>query len=104
MLRCFRPQGPGSWELEASWQVEAGDPKLAEQAVRHVLTNSKRGHEEALRLARSMKLNAFADEALAIALSNERDQVLRQTALGYLQLAPGKVRARPFARSAFRCS
>ena len=72
--------------------LEAGDPKLAEQAVRHVLTNSKRGHEEALRLARSMKLAGFADAALAIATSGERDQVLRQTALAYLQLAPGKTR------------
>lgn len=69
-----------------------GDPALAKAAIRHVLTRTNRGHEEALRLARSMKLPDFADEALAIAGDAKRDQVVRQAALLYLQLAPGNVR------------
>jgi hypothetical protein len=69
-----------------------GNRANAEAAVRHVLTRTSRGYEEALRLARSMKLTGFADEALAIAGDAQRDQVVRQAALYYLQLAPGNVR------------
>lgn len=71
-----------------------GDPARARQAVAHVLLKSKRGHEEALRLAYEAKLDGFFDQAVAIALDPARDQIVRQAALRYLQLAPGRVRLR----------
>ncbi len=72
--------------------LEHGDPQRARQAVSHVLGNSKRGCEEALRLARGMKLEGFDEQALQIALDKNRDQILRQSAMFYLQLADGKWR------------
>jgi hypothetical protein len=72
--------------------LRRGDPEKARQAVQHVLTKSERGYEEALRLAHELKLAGFEDEALRIALDTERDQILRQTAMLYLQLAEGKQR------------
>lgn len=70
-----------------------GDPDRARQAVRHIL-GTARGHEEALRLARDLKLKGFGEEALRIALNGEREQIVRQSALLYLQLADGKTRRR----------
>lgn len=86
-------------ETDAYDYIDVAMPVLAEgnrdkavKAIKHVLTRTQRGHEEALRLARSMKLPGFADEALAIAGDAKRDQVVRQAALLYLQLATGNVR------------
>jgi hypothetical protein len=72
--------------------LKRGDPERAKQAVKFILTKSERGHEEALRLARDLKLAGFEENALAIALDAERDQILRQTAMLYLQVADGKYR------------
>jgi hypothetical protein len=69
-----------------------GDPALARQAIRHVLDLAGRGREEALRLARQMKLDGFEKAALAIATDKKTDQILRQAALLYLSLAEGSVR------------
>lgn len=71
-----------------------GDPETAREAIRFVLDHSERGHEEALRLARNLKLAGFQEEALKIALDDGRDQILRQTAMLYLQQAEGKYRRR----------
>jgi len=68
-----------------------GKPALAQQAVRYLL-DGKQGHEEALRLARELKLPGFEGDALRIALDAQREQIVRQTALQYLQRADGKVR------------
>src|SRR5262249_40234101 len=72
--------------------LKRGDPDTAHKAVRHVLTKSERGHEEALRLAGGLKLAGFEEEALKIALDDQRDQILRQTAILYLGNARGKHR------------
>jgi len=72
--------------------LKKGDRDHAEKAIRHVLTSGKRGHEEALRLARERELSGFEPQALAIARDAQRDQVLRQTALLYLGRADGKTR------------
>jgi hypothetical protein len=72
--------------------LRRGDPEKAREAVKHVLTKCERGHEEALRLARELKLTGFEESALKIALDAERDQILRQTAILYLGGAEGKVR------------
>ncbi len=69
-----------------------GDPEKAREAVRHVLTKCERGHEEALRLARELKLTGFEEQALAIALDDKADQILRQTAILYLERSAGEVR------------
>jgi hypothetical protein len=74
--------------------LRQGDPDHARAAVRFVLDQSERGHEEALRLAHDRKLAGFEEDALKIALDNNRDQILRQTAMLYLQQAPGKYRRR----------
>jgi hypothetical protein len=74
--------------------LKRGDPGKARKAIRHILKESKRGHEEALRLARDLHLKGFEDDAVRIAQDNDRDLVLRQTALLYLQLADGKTRRR----------
>jgi hypothetical protein len=71
-----------------------GDSEKARTAIRFVLDRSDRGHEEALRLARDMQLAGFEEDAAAIALDNGRDQILRQTAMLYLQSADGKFRRR----------
>jgi len=73
--------------------LKQGDPERARQAVRHIL-GTARGHEEAFRLARDLKLKGFEDDALRIALDGEREQIVRQSALLYLQLADGKTRRR----------
>lgn len=72
--------------------LKRGDPEKARQAVRYVLSESDRGHEEALRLAHELKLKGFEADALKIAVDGQRDQILRQTAMHYLQLADGKSR------------
>jgi hypothetical protein len=74
--------------------LRSGDPKNARQAISHILTSSTRGQEEALRLARELQLTGFEEQAIQIALDSKRDQILRQTALFYLQLADGKTRRR----------
>jgi hypothetical protein len=74
--------------------LRRGDPEIARSAVRFVLDHSERGHEEALRLARDLKLIGFEEDALKIALDDGRDQVLRQTAMLYLQQAKGVYRRR----------
>jgi hypothetical protein len=74
--------------------LRAGDPKNARRAVGHILTASTRGQEEALRLARELGLTGFEEQAIHIALDGKRDQILRQTAILYLQLADGKTRRR----------
>lgn len=68
-----------------------GAAEKARRAIAHVL-KTERGHEEALRLARDLKLDGFPEPALAIALDAGRDQILRQTAMHYLQEAEGKYR------------
>jgi hypothetical protein len=73
--------------------LKQGDRDKAREAVRHVL-GTMRGHEEALRLARDLKLRGFEDDALRIALDGQREQIVRQSALLYLQLADGKTRRR----------
>lgn len=72
--------------------LRSGDPQNARKAIEHILTSSTRGQEEALRLARELKLTGFEEQSLRIALDSKRDQILRQTALLYLQLADGKTR------------
>jgi hypothetical protein len=74
--------------------LKRGDPGKARQAVQYVLGASARGHEEALRLARDLRLKGFEEQALKFALDGQRDQILRQTALLYLQLADGPTRRR----------
>lgn len=74
--------------------LAAGDPEIARAAVAHVLRQSERGHEEALRLARELRLEGFEDDAVRIASDGERDQILRQTAMQYLELADGATRRR----------
>jgi hypothetical protein len=74
--------------------LRRGDPEAARAAVRFVLDHSDRGHEEALRLARDLKLAGFEEDAARIALDDGRDQVLRQTAMLTLQQADGKYRRR----------
>ena len=69
-----------------------GDVETARAAVTFVLEKSDRGHEEALRLARDLKLVGFEAHAAQIALDNNNDQILRQTAMLYLQQADGKYR------------
>jgi hypothetical protein len=71
--------------------LKHGDPDFARQAIRYLLQGT-RGHEEALRLARELKLKGFEGEAVRIALDGQREQVVRQTALLYLQLANGPTR------------
>jgi hypothetical protein len=73
--------------------LKQGDPDKAREAVRHILATA-RGNEEALRLARDLKLKGFADDALRIALDGQREQIVRQSALLYLQLADGTTRRR----------
>lgn len=72
--------------------LRGGDPERVKEALRHVLTASKRGHEEALRLASELQLAGFEDQALRVALDPNREQILRQTAMLYLRLAEGKTR------------
>jgi hypothetical protein len=74
--------------------LRRGDPEAARAAVRLVLDHSERGHEEALRLVRDLKLAGFEEDAVRIALDDNRDLVLRQTALLSLQHAGGKFRRR----------
>jgi hypothetical protein len=71
-----------------------GDSQVAREAVRFVLDHSDRGHEEVLRLAHDLKLAGFEEDAVKIALDADRDQILRQTAMLYLQQAEGKFRRR----------
>ncbi len=73
--------------------LKQGDPERARQAIRHVL-GTARGHEEALRLARDLKLRGFEDDAVRIVLDPKQEQIVRQTALLDLQLADGKTRRR----------
>jgi hypothetical protein len=73
--------------------LKHGDPERARQAVRHLL-DATRGHEEALRLARDLKLKGFEDDAVRLALDGQREQIVRQAALLYLQLADGARRRR----------
>src|SRR5262249_52741938 len=73
--------------------LKHGDSERARQAVRHLL-DTARGHEEALRLARDLKLEGFEEDAVRIALDAQREQIVRQAALLYLQLAVGKTRRR----------
>jgi hypothetical protein len=72
--------------------LRRGDPLRARQAVQHVLRKCDRGHEEALRLATDLRLDGFEDDAVRIALDKDREQVLRQSALHYLQRADGRTR------------
>lgn len=72
--------------------LKQGDRQKLRIALHHLLTDAKRGHEEALRLARELELRGFEEAAARIALDGNRDQILRQTALHYLQLADGKTR------------
>jgi hypothetical protein len=86
-----------------------GDLETARAAVRFVLDHSDRGHEEVLRLAHDLKLAGFEEDALKIALDGGRDQILRQTAMLYLQGAEGKFRRRllpclAYARADLRLS
>lgn len=74
--------------------LKAGDRARATQAIRHVLSRDERGLEEALRLARDLDLAGFDEEAARSALDERRDQILRQSALQYLQRADGKTRRR----------
>jgi hypothetical protein len=72
--------------------LKRGEPGKAKEAVKLILTKSERGREEALRLARDLKLAGFEEDALAIALEEKNDLILRQTAMLYLEHADGKVR------------
>ena len=47
-----------------------------------------------MRLARELGLTGFEEQAIHVVLDGKRDQILRQTALLYLQLADGKARRR----------
>jgi hypothetical protein len=71
-----------------------GDPDIARKAIHLVLNDSERGHEEALRLARDLKLTGFEETAVKIALDSSREQIVRQAAMLYLQQAEGKFRRR----------
>jgi hypothetical protein len=70
-----------------------GERNLARRAIEHVLKYSDRGHEEALRLATSLNLRGFEEQAINIA-EGEGDLILRQTAMHYLKQAEGKYRRR----------
>jgi hypothetical protein len=72
--------------------LEQGDPQLARKAIEHVLNHSNRGFEEALRLAARMQLDGFEQQAVRMAADKNFDQILRQAAMQYLQLADGKWR------------
>lgn len=72
--------------------LRSGDSKNARRAIEHILNASTRGQEEALRLARDLQLTGFEEQAINIALESKRDQILRHTALLYLQLADGNTR------------
>ncbi len=99
----IHPDGNADIALEAvrKWPYEVfdvaaavlakGDRKHARRAVEHMLKHSDRGHEEALRLAATMKLRGSEEFAISIAES-EGDLILRQTAMHYLKQAEGKFR------------
>lgn len=74
--------------------LASGDPDKARQAVRHVLSAGERGQEEALRLATTLNLKGFDDDAVRLALDPEKEQILRQTAMLYLRNADGAARRR----------
>lgn len=99
----IHPHGNADIALEAvrKWPYEVidvaaavlakGEREQARRAVEHVLKHSDRGHEEALRLATTLSLHGFEEQAISIAES-EADLILRQTAMHYLQQAEGKYR------------
>ena len=61
------------------------------EAISFILTKGDRGYEEALRLAAERDLRGFEGRATEI-VRTTRDQIVAQTALSYLQRAPGAVR------------
>ena len=61
------------------------------EAISSILTKGDRGHEEALRLAAERDLRGYEGRAAEI-VRTTRDQVVAQTALSYLQRAPGATR------------
>lgn len=67
--------------------LDAAEEK-AREAVSFILHQSPRGHEEALRFARGRGLKGFGPRALEV-LRNSQDQIVKQAALYYLQLADG---------------
>ena len=85
-------QNPFDFIDVASPVLEKGESGPALEAIRHVLKNSKRGREEALRLANKLGLKEFASQAVRIAGDANAEQILRQTALIYLGLTDGKSR------------
>jgi hypothetical protein len=83
-----------SYELiDVALQVlRHGDPEKAHKVIGHILRECDRGHEEALRLATELRLTGFEADAVRIAQDKIRDQILRQTALLYLQRSDGGTR------------